>query len=80
MHMTFSVDGIPYDVKASPHLYNNEIQYLVSINGSEDVIFVFDKELGRYSAQGNNTIQVPDPLDTTVGNSLNKDSLDRMKH
>lgn len=79
IYMTFEIDGLPYEIKAVPCLYNNEIQYLVSLNGGEDVIFVFDSDLGRYSAQGNNAIDIPDYVDIEMGNHLNKDSKMRMK-
>ena len=70
----FTVDGVPVVVKATPHEFNSEMQYRVSFNGSPEVFFAFDSELGRYAAKGNNALDVPDNVEIEIGNRLNADS------
>lgn len=73
--MILQLDGIPYMIKATPCYYNTELQYKVSINGNDEVMFVFDSDLGRYAAAGNASINVPDDIELAIGARLNSDSL-----
>ncbi len=77
--MSFDIDGVSYEVVATPYLYNDEIQYKVSINGSEEILFAFDADLGRYKAEVNNSIDIPEYVAIEMGNHLNKDSKERQK-
>lgn len=75
LNINVRVDNVPYSVTATPCVYNTEIQYKVSINGNNEVMFVFDPEVGRYVAAGNDSISVPDDVEMEIGNRLNSDSL-----
>jgi hypothetical protein len=60
VNINMRVDDVPYSITATPCVYNSEIQYKVSINGNDEVIFVFDPEVGRYVAAG--TMAFPCPM------------------
>jgi hypothetical protein len=72
-----TVDGAPYVVKATPHLFNGEKQYNVAINNGDDVLFAFDPSLGRYAPVGDDATDVPDNLELAIGAKLNSNSLDK---
>jgi hypothetical protein len=74
-NINMQVDGVPYFVKAIPCEYNAETQYQVSVNGSDETLFAFDSELGRYRAAGNAAVSVPDNVEAVIGDRLNGLSL-----
>jgi len=75
LNMILQLNGTPYMIKATPCYYNTELQYRVSINGNDEVIFVFDRDLGRYASEGNASVNVPDDIELAIGARLNRDSL-----
>lgn len=64
------LNGIPYVVQASPFEFNTETRFSVSFNGSEDFIFAFDTEIGRYVAIGDETVSIPDDLEIAIADKL----------
>lgn len=75
MSFNLLVEGIPYVINASKCYFNSELQYRVSLNGSEDVFFAFNDETGRYTASGDNSIIVPAEVEQEIGAKLNSNSL-----
>ena len=67
----FTLDGAPYLVQAEPCRFNSDLQYRVSVNGADDVLFTFDNQLGRYAPIGNDSISIPDNLEIAIGSHLN---------
>lgn len=70
-----SVDGAPYVIKAAPSRFNDTLQYTVNINDGTDVVFTFDRKLGRYAPVGDNAVDVADNLEIEIGNRLNSKSI-----
>lgn len=71
-----AIDGVPYFIRAVPCHYNSELQYKVSVNDNNDeLLFIFDSEIGRYTAVGSGTEILPDNLELEIGNMLNGESL-----
>ena len=64
------VDGIPYEVKATPYEYNTETRFRVTFNGSPVYIFVWDSELKQLSAIGEGTDTIPVNLEEAISNHL----------
>ncbi|MES2702309.1 MAG: hypothetical protein V4649_06700 [Bacteroidota bacterium] len=79
LHLELQVDNRPYVVDAERCSYNDELQYRVKVNGSDEVLFVFDRDLGHYHASGNDGAMVPENVAEAIGNQLNRDSLDRQR-
>jgi hypothetical protein len=64
------VDGVPYEVKAVPFTFNNELRFRVSYNGSEDYIFVRDVNVGQLTAIGDEALDIPDNLEEAISEKL----------
>jgi len=64
------VDGVPYEVKATPYEFNTETRYRVSFNGSPVYIFVWDGSLHKLTAIGNGTESIPDSLEEAIAQRL----------
>lgn len=79
-NMTLQIDGVPFMIVAEPCYFNSELQYKVSINGGEEIMFVFDTELGRYNATGDASVFVPDVVELAIGDRLNGMSLDAQRN
>src|SRR5687768_4813681 len=54
------VDGVPYEVRATPFQFNDDTRYRVSFNGGQIFVFVYDPELKRFAAIGEGTESIPD--------------------
>lgn len=68
--MEFLVDGMPYEVKATPFQFNDETRFRVSFNGSPIYIFVWDSELKRLTAIGDGTDTIPVNLEEAISGHL----------
>ena len=66
------VDGVPYEIKATPFMFNNEQRFKVSYNNSqEEYIFTSDTEVGQLTAIDNGTLDIPDNLEQAIAEKLN---------
>ena len=68
--MEMMVDGMPLEVKATSYMFNDEIRYRVSFNGSPVHIFAFDEELKFYRAIDSGSVEIPDNIDEAIGRRL----------
>jgi hypothetical protein len=68
--MEFLLDGMPYEVKATPFQFNDETRFRVSFNGSPIYIFVWDSELKRLTAIGDGTDMIPVNLEDAISGHL----------
>jgi hypothetical protein len=64
------VDGTPYEVKATPFEFNGEPRFKVSYNGSEEYIFVYDKQLKQLTAIGDDAGSIPANLEEAISGHL----------
>jgi len=64
------VDGAPYLVKATPFNFNQEKRFTVSYNGSDEYVFVFDTNVGRYVAVGDDSVTLPSRLEEEIATKL----------
>jgi hypothetical protein len=65
-----TVDGIPYEIRVRPYDFNGETRFFVSYNGSEDYAFVWDEDLKRPAAIGDNTADIPESLEEAIALKL----------
>ncbi|HEX4371936.1 MAG TPA: hypothetical protein VHZ50_01405 [Puia sp.] len=70
LHFDINVDGVPYDVTATPYDYNSEPRFYVSFNGSEQYVFAWDAEMKRLTAIGDGTADIPDDLEEAISAKL----------
>jgi hypothetical protein len=64
------VDGFPVMVKATPYEFNTETRFLVSFNGSEEYVFTWDSSLGRLTAIGDGSADIPDTIEEAIADRL----------
>jgi hypothetical protein len=64
------VDGVPYEVRATPFQFNDDIRYRVSYNGGQIYVFVYDQELKRLAAIGEGAEVIPDSLESAISQKL----------
>lgn len=64
------LNGVPYVVRATPFEFNTETRFSISINESEDFIFVYNAAVGRYVAIGDETSTMPDDLEVAIAERL----------
>lgn len=77
LHLELRVNNAPYIVDAEACRYNDEVQYKVKVNDSDETLFVFDSEIGRYYAAGDSGGTFPENVEQAIGNELNRDSIGR---
>jgi hypothetical protein len=75
LHLELQVNNMPYIVEAEPCQFNDQTQFNVSANNSDDVLFVFDREVGRYIPAGDTGGTFPEDVATQIGNELNRISM-----
>ncbi len=64
------LNGVPYVVRATPFEFNTETRFSISINESEEFIFVYNAAVGRYVAIGDETSTIPDDLEVAIADRL----------
>lgn len=64
------VDGVPYEVKATPFAFNTETRFNVQFNGSPEYVFVWDGILKRFVPIGDGAGLIPDNLELEVAEKL----------
>jgi len=68
--LTLLVDGLPYEVKASPFDYNGETRFRVSFNGSPVYVFVYDTQMKQLTAIGEGSDTIPVNLEEAISENL----------
>jgi hypothetical protein len=64
------VDGVPYLVQVTPYEFNTETRFKVSYNGNPELIFIWDEELKRVAAIGDDAATLPDNLENAIAEKL----------
>ena len=64
------VDGMPVMVKATPYEFNTETRFLVSYNGSEEYVFIWDSTLGRLAVIGDEGVDIPVTIEEAIAEKL----------
>jgi hypothetical protein len=72
------VDGVPYEVRATPFQFNDDIRYRVSYNGGQIYVFVWDQELKRLAAIGEDAGTIPDSLEAAISQKLEGMALNKI--
>jgi hypothetical protein len=64
------VGSVPYEVTATPFLFNGETRFTVSYNGGEDHTFTWDSSLGRLAPIDDASSTMPDDLEQAIAARL----------
>ena len=65
------IDGVPYNIKATPFMFNDEIRFSISYNDSEEYIFARDGNVGQLTAIDSGAVDIPDNLEEAIAEKLN---------
>jgi hypothetical protein len=72
------VDGVPYEVRATPFQFNDDIRFRVSYNGGQIYVFVWNQELRMLTAIGDDTGTIPDSLERAISQKLEATAITRL--
>ena len=64
------VDGMPVIVKSKPYEFNTETRFLGSYNGSEEYVFLWNTELSRLAAIGDQAVDIPVAIENAIASKL----------
>ena len=64
------VDGVPFEVKAKPFMFNEDLRFAVTYNDSEEYIFARDAEAGQLLAIDSDAVDIPDNLEQAIAERL----------
>ena len=64
------VDKVPYLVNATPFTFNNELRFLIRINGGEEHVFTWDSEIGALRAIDDDAATLPVGLEEALSEKL----------
>lgn len=64
------VDRIPYILTITPFMFNEEVRYFVTYNGSPEILFVWDNTVGHFAAFGDEAATMPDNLELAIAARL----------
>jgi hypothetical protein len=70
VHFDLRVDGVPYDIMATPYDFNGETRYFVSYNGGDSNVFAWDSELKRLTAIDDEASDMPEGLEEAISLKL----------
>jgi hypothetical protein len=64
------VDGVPYEVRATPFEYNGETRFKVAYNNEVEYIFTWDTGIGQFTAIDEDSHTMPDTLEQAIAAKL----------
>lgn len=64
------LDGVPYVVRTTPFMFNEEMRYTVQVNNDEEDVFVWDSEIGRLRAIDDEGSTLPDALEEAISERI----------
>jgi hypothetical protein len=70
LHFDLKVDGVPYDIIATPYDFNGETRYYVSYNEGASNVFAWDSDLKRLTAIDDESSDLPEGLEEAISLKL----------
>jgi len=64
------VDGVPYQIRSVPFLFNEELRFNISVNGNPMHVFTWDSELGNLRGIDDNAGSLPAGLEEAISEKL----------
>ena len=64
------VDGVPYMIDATPFSFNDEVRFMVKVNGGEAHVFTWDSELALIRAIDDDAGTLPVGLEEALSEKL----------
>ena len=69
---TVNVDGVGYEVTATPFDFNAQVRYNVTVNHEEPAVFAWDSEMSMFKSLSDDTSTYPDGLMRGINDELLK--------
>jgi hypothetical protein len=66
------VDKVPYLIRVTPCLFNEEKRFRISVNGDQGHIFAWDPDIVGLHAIDDDASTLPDSLEKAISNKLAK--------
>lgn len=66
------VDKVPYSIRVTPFLFNEEKRFRISVNGDNGHIFAWDPDIVGLHAIDDEASTLPDSLEKAISNKLAK--------
>ena len=64
------IDGVPYFIRSTPFLYNDEIRFRVMINNDSEHVFTWDSQVSMLRAIDEDAAAIPDRLEEAISEKL----------
>ena len=64
------VDKVPYSIRVTPFLFNEEKRFRISVNGDNGHIFAWDPEIVGLHALDDDASDLPDSLEKAISDKL----------
>ncbi len=64
------VDKVPYHIKASPFLFNDEQRFYIQINDGKEHLFTWDSSVKRLRAIDDESGVIPDAVEQAISQKL----------
>ena len=65
-----TLDGVPYEIKATPFTFNESTRFNVTINGSDEYVFAYDENVSQYIPISDDSSTVPQNVETAISEKL----------
>ena len=69
-HFDMIVDGVPYSVRSTPFLFNDELRFRVRINGGTEHLFTWDTQASTLRAIDDESSTIPSVLEEALSERL----------
>ena len=66
------VDKVPYRIRVTPFLFNDEKRFRISVNGDSGHVFVWDPEIVGLHAIDDDASTLPNSLEKAISDRLAK--------
>lgn len=66
------VDKVPYFIRVTPFLFNDEKRFRISVNGDNGHVFAWDPEIVGLHALDDDASDLPDSLEKAISDKLAK--------
>lgn len=66
------VDGVGYNVVATPFNFNDQVRYHVQINEGDPAVFTWDSEMSMFKSLSDDASVLPDGLTEAINTELLK--------
>lgn len=64
------IDGVPYFIRSTPFLYNDEVRFRVIVNNDTEYVFTWDSQVSMLRAIDEDAATLPERLEEAISEKL----------